>query len=132
MTSNRFCRVLTCAAFFAIGLVVSLALSAGGPMVQAANALVLAFAILGVYLFVGQISDIRRNFLFLLTWFFGVMIVFDLLTSSIILTSAFLQVWYFIYTIGIVLFFVLAFLIATALQLVCSQAGPEPDHAGQT
>ena len=132
MTSNRLCRVLTCTAFYAVGLGISLAVSVGGPMVQVANALVLALAILGVYLFVGQISDIRRNFLFLLTWFFGVMIVFDLLTSSIILTSAFLQVWYFIYTVGIILFFVLALLIATALQLVCSQADPEPDHAGQT
>lgn len=132
MTNNRFCRVLTCAAFFAIGLGVSLAWSVGGPLVQVAYALVLALAILGVYLFVGQISDIWRNFLFLLTWFFGVMLVFDLLTSSIILTAEFLQGWYVIYTMGIAFFYVLAFLIATALQLVCSQTGPEVDHAGQT
>ncbi len=131
MTSNRFCRVLTCAAFFAIGLGISLAWSVGGPLVQVAYALVLALAIVGVYLFVSQISDIWRNFLFLLTWFFGVMLVFDLLTSSIILTAEFLQGWYVIYTMGIAFFYVLAFLIATALQLVCSQTGPEADQAGQ-
>ena len=132
MTSNRLCRILTCAAFFAVGLGISLGWSVGGPLVQAAYGLVLALAILGVYLFVGQISDIWRNFLFLLTWFFGVMLIFDLLTSSIILTAEFLQGWYVIYTIGIAFFYVLAFLIATALQLLCSQVDSEADHAGQT
>ena len=132
MTNHRLCRILTCTAFFAAGLGISLAWTGGGPLIQAAYGLVLALAILGVYLFVGQISDIWRNFLFLLTWFFAVMLVFDLLTSSIILKAQFFQGWYVIYSMGIAFCYVLAFLIATALQLVCSQAGHEADHAGQT
>ncbi len=131
MTNNRLCRILTCAAFFAVGLGVSLAWSVGGPLVQAAYGLVLALAILGVYLFVAQISDIWRNFLFLLTWFFGVMLVFDLLASADILKAQFLQAWYVIYTVGIAFFYVLAFVIATALQLLCSQTSSEADNAGQ-
>ncbi len=131
MTRTQLCRILTCAAFFALGFAVSLAWSGGGPLIQAAYGLVLALAIFGVYLFVAQISDIWRNFLFLLTWFFGVMLVFDLLASADILKAQFLQAWYVIYTVGIAFFYVLAFAIATALQLLCSQADPEADGAGQ-
>ncbi|MDJ0935477.1 MAG: hypothetical protein QNI93_08775 [Kiloniellales bacterium] len=131
MTRAQLCRILTCAAFFAVGFAVCLAWSGGGPLIQAAYGLVLALAILGVYLFVAQISDIWRNFLFLLTWFVGVMLVFDLLASADILKAQFLQAWYVIYTVGIALFYVLAFVIATALQLLCSQRDPHADNAGQ-
>ena len=130
MTRSQLCRILICAAFFAVAFAVSLVWSGGGPVIQAAYGLVLALAVLGVYLFVAQISDIWRNFLFLLTWFVGVMLVFDLLASADILKAQFLQAWYVIYTLGIAFFYVLAFAIATALQLFCSQAGPEADHAG--
>ena len=132
MTSNRFCRVLTCAAFFAIGFGICLAWSVGGALVQAAYALVLALAILGVYLFVGQISDIWRNFLFLLIWFFGVMLVFGQLMSSVVFQAQFLQGGYVIYFVGIAVLYALAFVIAAALQLFCSQAGAEADRASQT